>query len=436
MSDILKYFPGDPRPIQADILEEVARVWNQADVIAISAKVATGKSRIAVTIGQASDQPTVITTPTRVLVEQYKADFPDLHWLGRKSDYVTDRQFYRAKNTFTHSQLAISNYHAICANKLQKPVMVVDEAHNVLSLHQDRHAFHIWKDDYFWPDDLETLGDAFQWLETARFPKLEKVMEEIKNTGNYVLELSPAFRRGQYHECLKFIPLTIKDKSPWLWNNSVDKLVLMSATINKKDLEELGLDRRRCCVIESDSPIPEENRPVVFEPIAPMGFDVKSEGIKLIAARVDEIARSSPGKGILHATYDVASRLRVLLKSDRYMFHHKGNRQAVYEKFLRSEGKILVGSGFSEGIDLKGDRAEWQCILQVPYPNLQDLAIEQKAQDDPDWYSWQTVKTLLQTFGRVCRAPDDYGVTYILDSNFGYFYKKNKDLFPMSIINA
>jgi Rad3-related DNA helicase len=46
------------------------------------------------------------------------------------------------------------------------------------------------------------------------------------------------------------------------------------------------------------------------------------------------------------------------------------------------------------------------------------------------WYPLQTAKTIVQSVGRSIRSVDDHAVTYILDSNWESFYRKNKHMFP------
>jgi Rad3-related DNA helicase len=47
-----------------------------------------------------------------------------------------------------------------------------------------------------------------------------------------------------------------------------------------------------------------------------------------------------------------------------------------------------------------------------------------------DWYNIVTVKLLVQSYGRSIRDYDDYAETYIFDSDFKWFYERNKKLFP------
>lgn len=56
----------------------------------------------------------------------------------------------------------------------------------------------------------------------------------------------------------------------------------------------------------------------------------------------------------------------------------------------------------------------------------------------PNWFHFYTsvMYGLVQASGRVCRGMTDYGVTYIIDSNFMFLFKQNHDLFPEWWVNA
>jgi ATP-dependent DNA helicase DinG len=49
---------------------------------------------------------------------------------------------------------------------------------------------------------------------------------------------------------------------------------------------------------------------------------------------------------------------------------------------------------------------------------------------DENWYYWQTALKLIQGHGRSIRSKEDWARTYVLDSAFGYFVKKNKTILP------
>jgi hypothetical protein len=58
-------------------------------------------------------------------------------------------------------------------------------------------------------------------------------------------------------------------------------------------------------------------------------------------------------------------------------------------------------------------------IAKVPYLSLGSQRVQIKGKASQDWYEWEALKRLIQAAGRISRAPDDFGITYIFDTNFG-----------------
>jgi len=61
---------------------------------------------------------------------------------------------------------------------------------------------------------------------------------------------------------------------------------------------------------------------------------------------------------------------------------------------------------------------------------LNDDFIAAKLELDPSWYQNDAIVKMLQGVGRSVRNENDWAVTYILDSDFIYLWKKNTDKFP------
>jgi Rad3-related DNA helicase len=139
-------------------------------------------------------------------------------------------------------------------------------------------------------------------------------------------------------------------------------------------------------------------------------------------------------KGMIHATYQQAAFLREHLSSDpRYMFHERHNRSSVYRDFRDSpsdSGRVLIASGMYEGVDLPEDAGRWQVITKIPWPSLGNPAIKYLSEKDPEWYQWECWKQVIQACGRICRTPEDYGVTYILDGSIQRLLKDGSHLLP------
>ena len=86
--------------------------------------------------------------------------------------------------------------------------------------------------------------------------------------------------------------------------------------------------------------------------------------------------------------------------------------------------RVLVSPSMSEGVDLPYEKCQFQVIYKIPFPYLGDPQINQRKQQDPSWYAYKTIMTLLQAYGRGMRAEDDYCETYILDGNFRMLLRK------------
>lgn len=102
------------------------------------------------------------------------------------------------------------------------------------------------------------------------------------------------------------------------------------------------------------------------------------------------------------------------------MFHDKENKRDVYAAFRAADpadGAILVASGLYEGVDLPEDLGRWQVISKIPWMSLGNPAIRHLAELDPEWYLWETIKTVIQGCGRICRTPTDFGITYVQDAS-------------------
>jgi Rad3-related DNA helicase len=209
----------------------------------------------------------------------------------------------------------------------------------------------------------------------------------------------------------------------------------MSATINEHDIRDLGLDNRRVVYIECDSPIPPANRPVVVLPTAKVNYENQDAAVPLLAEQIRKLLEKHQDSGVIHCTYELAEKIKVLLKDEpRLLWHNKYDRDAKYAEYLREAGgggsKVLVCSGMYEGIDLSYDLARWQVICKVPFPSLADSVVNERLARRPDSYAWSAIRDVLQATGRVCRTPTDKGVTYILDNSFETVWNRWPDLFP------
>jgi Rad3-related DNA helicase len=339
----------------------------------------------------------------------------------------------------------IFNFHTYLAHRLYRKTMVVDEAHLLIGLLQDLASKKLWQHTYHWPNDIRTLGDVLRWVEGLD-PAQVKKDKKLKKLQSELLSLQPStmiyrdtdsWRSKQGQNLLTLIPLDVRGEPPLMWPpRQVQKIVLMSATIGRPDIEIMGLANRKVAYIYGNSPIPVQQRPCDFLPVGNMSYTCQDRTMPAIVTKLLELADNHPGeKGLVHAPYSVMQKLAQsdLGADPRFMFHDKDSKSAVYEDFRASDpedGAVLMGSGLYEGVDLPYDAGRWQAILKVPFPSLADPAVRAMMERSPEWYAWETAKTVIQAYGRICRTPTDFGATFILDSSFGRLLENHRDLFP------
>jgi Rad3-related DNA helicase len=216
----------------------------------------------------------------------------------------------------------------------------------------------------------------------------------------------------------------------YFWSHA-KRFVLMSATPPPPKL--LGLEG--CEQISIPSQFPKENRRVIYESIANLTFKTMNEEKPKLLKRIKEIMDSHPKeKGLIHTvSYSLADYLVKNLKSDRILTHNGRGRTDALERFKRdSYPVVLISPSMDRGVDLPYDAARWCIVCKVPFPDLSDKQVSSRLYSSSFgryWYAWITACSLMQMTGRIVRAVDDWGVSYILDKQFETFYGKNAGLF-------
>jgi Rad3-related DNA helicase len=477
---ILQYFPYPTiRPEQQEVLEILEAQWQNYDCFCLVMPTAAGKSAIAATLAKWAYNASIIT-PTNILAKQFADEFsPAIGKLNKRSMYKCPRvaegrmncedaakQFGGRKGIGcdqTCEYIAdlrrskgrgcgVYNYYCYMAHKLFKSTVIIDESHNTLKTIADLASKKLWQHDHHFPSWIWSYSDLIKWLEGLRdrSPVLEDLFQELHTTRpRYVIsktkELWKKTTPWEDRALLKLLPIDIKDSQPFLWPSSVKKVVLMSATINKNDIEELGLSRRRTLYLEASSPIPAMSRPILPISVASVNYQNTEVATKTIVdwIRLNLLDKHSGEKGLIHATYKQARLIEAELGDlgGRVLYHRKDTVKQKYLEFTESppeSGRILVASGLYEGIDLVEDLGRWQVIAKIPWLSLADPAIKFKAEENPDWFTWETAKATLQACGRICRTETDTGVTYILDSSFNRLYDNlvKADLAPQWWLDA
>ncbi len=145
-----------------------------------------------------------------------------------------------------------------------------------------------------------------------------------------------------------------------------------------------------------------------------------------------------PGQNVLiHATYELASKLAPLLKGLPLITHTPETRVERLEQFKR-EGGVFLASGCAEGVDLPGDLCRVNIILSLQRGNPTDPAIKRRMAlaDGKEWYDLEALKVVIQQAGRSTRGMEDSSTTYICDPAFPGYFSRNRKSVPISFCEA
>ena len=478
MKSILHYFPYEtPRDVQRDVLLGIEEVWESSDVIPITVPTAGGKTSLSQTLiewaKKEKKQRVAYLHPSNILLDQYTSEFPrtfalrNMDWYEctgyeggeRMSCGEVKRMnlcrkcmncpYKRAMIISKSSKHLTCNYHTFMAHKLSADVLIIDEAHKLLPFFQELASKKYWYKDWEFPTWVTTYAKFLKYMrEEVPLRKAQglksggkvtkKLLESLEaDVDNFFIKKSVEKLRGHDEWCIKATPLSVQDHTDILFRSNVKKIILMSATISVKEVEELGLAGKRTTWFHTPSPIAKERRQIIYEPIGNMGLKHWDTSVPKLIDYLQGLldCEDSQGmKGFIHAPYSLAMKIQEHLGSHpRLMFHERDNRTDVLQSFVESDkslGMVMVASGLEEGVDLKHDLAEWQVITKVPYMSLGEPAVVARMNKDPTWYLWQALKLLIQAAGRVCRSPDDFGTTFIVDTNFKRLYNEGIHLIP------
>ncbi|USZ69623.1 ATP-dependent DNA helicase [Halorussus salilacus] len=227
-------------------------------------------------------------------------------------------------------------------------------------------------------------------------------------------------------------PITIKPMNPerylshTVWERG-NRFALLSATILNKEAfcRQVGLDPDNVALVDVGHTFPVENRPLYDVTQGKMTYEHREDTLPDIARVLVRVMQAHRGeKGIVHAhSYAIQERLADLLDrfgvGDRIRTHGKDDRDAQLESWKATDGEeVFLSVKMEEALDLKGDLARWQVICKAPFLNTGDSRVAHRLEDGQwAWYYRAALRTVIQACGRVIRAPDDHGATYLADSS-------------------
>jgi len=362
----------------------------------------------------------------------------------------------------------------------ERDVVVIDEAHGLAEWAEMYATIELSPESVpVWgacrPPEIEDLSDVESYAERL-LETCSRRQEELR--GRVELTESEAEERDRLAELVRELGWFLEDledpESPTVWvadqseraerddprGGAVSikpldparylrhtvwdrgrRFALLSATILDKRAfcRGAGLDPDRVALVEVPHTFPVENRPLYDVTCGKMTYERREETLPAVARTIVRLlAKHDDEKGLVHAhSYAIADRLRELLGEfgvgERVRGHGRENRDAALAGWKRTDDPdIFVSVKMEEALDLDGDLCRWQVICKAPYPNTGDPRVEKRLEDGQwAWYYRSALRTVIQACGRVVRAPDDYGATYLADSSLlDLFERASADVPP------
>jgi Rad3-related DNA helicase len=345
----------------------------------------------------------------------------------------------------------------------KRPLLVIDEAHDLEGVVRDfvsktlsldlSACKRLSRNGVDFPSNDASMSDWINYLSRPAFtPDKESDPEgyeqwiEKLEFMDAVAETFLADRVVHWEDVpeknsrkVTFVPRTMGSAPANLFLQYGEKVLLMSGTIYDKDYfcRRLGLPANKVAFVRLASEFPLATRPVIIEKSLTTvnSFQAWKEdpaAYPSMLANIRTIMDRHPNvKGLIHApSYQVAYDMAAQLTA-RIVHHTPDSFQEVLKEFYqRTDNAILISPICQQGVDFKYDRARFQIVVRVPYLNSSDPFIQQMMKKDFPWYNYQSLIAFGQMLGRVNRAPDDFGVTYLLDARFYQYLRRNDYLLP------
>jgi len=246
--------------------------------------------------------------------------------------------------------------------------------------------------------------------------------------------------RWVYDGDSSFKPIWVnKYAEKYLWSHA-KRFLGMSATISpyRQLCRDLGIHNDEVEFIDVPAVFPAERRLIHYQPAANMNHDTKEAELPSLVAALDKILEKHPNeKGLVHCVShsNVSQILKLTKYSERMITHGESDRQSQLYHFIRSnQPLVLLSPSMERGVDLPGDYCRFIVIAKVPFPYLGDPQVSARLHRGKSagqaWFDATTARRIVQATGRGMRAPDDFCVSYILDSAFRGFYSRSQSMFP------
>jgi Rad3-related DNA helicase len=401
-----------------------------------------------------------------------------------RTEYMKNCVYFLARKNFIDSDISLTNVPYLLNSVEYTPdismrkLLVVDECHNLEQAIVDYVSMDFSKylcEEHMsikWPINIQkmTITQFTHWISSVYLPKMEtelkKAESTIKSNPNEEFLASKAgmsimrkynllekqvngikamLERFSVNEWVFTVSPTgdTANLKPIYASKYVhnclfkigEKVLLMSGTIGEKNFfcKNLGIDPKNATFMSIDSTFPVDNRPIYKMFAGSMSKKNIQDTLPILVEYIKGILEQHQNeKGIIHTvSYSTAQYIIDNIKSNRLLLHDSRDRMDVLNFHKQtSDPTVLISPSFTEGVDLVGDLSRFQVLCKIPFPYLADNYIKIKMDKVPDWYNYQTAKTIIQALGRSVRSETDHAISYILDSDWNFFFARNSKMFP------
>lgn len=464
-------------------------------VTALSAPTGFGKSPAYVAFAILSGKPTCIVTNSRGLQDQLMRDYGEIglvdlrgrsnYQCGMRDDYSC-HEGYAARCPYkgsaacpaglaeiqaSQSNLVVTNYDKWTSSRRFGTALnhfeqvVFDEGHDApdaiaramqvlltpneidstleLDLPLEAASVNCWKiwSDYARHEAAHRYDDLKRKISLAVDPKPSWV-REYYHLQNLIRRLSIlATLRPQdwvvdeTQMGFQFDPIRPARYSESILLQHIPRIIVVSATLRPKTLVMLGISKDVSDFYEFDSDFDPSKCPIYYVPT--MRVDVRATDLSMLWVRLDQIAaKRRDRKGIIH-TISYARRddiLKISRFAGSMIVNPKGEPATATVNAFRNcvPGTILVSPSVGTGYDFAYKDAEWQFIVKIPFPDGRTKINKARSEDDKEFGPYQAMQSLVQMAGRISRAKDDVGETFIPDMHMDWFIPRYSHLAPRS----
>ena len=397
--------------------------------------------------------------------------------------------YQKQKKNFVDNKVSITNTAFFLSNLLynqdlikKRSLLVVDECHNleqdIIRMNGVSIEFNILNSNYAFKQQnwLKYKEEPLTWIINKLLPFLDakcaQLASSLQNNGRGIQltkqKIIQISRRHDFVDKLfKQLDRILQNFDPdrWVIQNDTDnkkitispifasdfaqdaifnrgqKVLLMSGTIlNKKAFcQNLGIQTSDCLFLSLDSTFPIQNRKIFILGSGSMSKNNINATLPKAVQDIKKILQlHQQDRGIIHvSSHHMATQIFQRVKSNRLIIIDQfQSRDQMLDYHGQSKNTVLISPSMMQGVDLKQDLSRFQIIGKVPYPNLGSKYISTKKQLIKSWYQFQTVKSIVQAYGRSVRSSQDYAVTYIIDSDILNLLKYNRNMIPKYFMQA